>query len=61
MDDRETSCCFTGHRPQHLPWGTNEDDPRCAALKEELRQRLAGIYESGYRHFISGMAIGCDM
>ena len=61
MDERETSCCFTGHRPQHLPWGAKEDDPRCEALKEELRQRLEGIYESGYRHFISGMAIGCDM
>ena len=61
MDERETSCCFTGHRPQHLPWGANEDDPRCKALKEELRQRLEGIYESGYRHFIGGMAIGCDM
>ena len=58
---REKSCCFTGHRPAKLPWGANESDPRCDALKEELFCRLQGIYEAGYRHFICGMAIGCDM
>ena len=30
-------------------------------MKEELRSRLEGIYQAGYRHFICGMAIGCDM
>ena len=58
---REKSCCFTGHRPTKLPWGANENDPRCAALKEELYCRLLGTYEAGYTHFICGMAIGCDM
>ena len=58
---RETSCSFTGHRPAKLPWGSNEGDIRCIAVKEELAARLEGIYEAGYRHFICGMAIGCDM
>ena len=61
MEERATSCCFTGHRPSHLPWGSNELDPRCRALKQELRYRLKGIYDAGYRHFICGMALGCDM
>lgn len=61
MYDRELSCCFTGHRPSKLPWGRNENDQRCLALKDELSQKLIEIYNSGYRHFISGMAIGCDM
>ena len=59
--DREHCCCFTGHRPQKLPWGMKEEDPRCTALKEELDARLEAIYELGYRHFVCGMAIGCDM
>lgn len=58
---REISCSFTGHRPTKLPWGSNEGDTRCIAVKEELAARLEGIYEAGYRHFICGMAIGCDM
>ncbi len=60
MYDRSVTCCFTGHRPVKLPWGLNEQDPRCLTLKEQLAATLEGIYESGYRHFICGMAIGCD-
>lgn len=61
MDKRSVTCCFTGHRPNKLPWGTDEQNPRCLALKEELTARLEGIYESGFRRFICGMAIGCDL
>ncbi len=61
MGDRAHSCCFTGHRPMKLPWGMNERDPRCMALKLELAARLEAIYALGYRHFLCGMAIGCDM
>ena len=61
MDERESTCCFTGHRPNKLPWGTNEQNEACQKLKEELKARLEGICELGYRHFICGMAIGCDM
>ena len=61
MEDRERSCCFTGHRPMKLPWGMNEDDPRCVSLKQELEARLEAVYELGYRRFLCGMAIGCDM
>ena len=35
---REQSCCFTGHRPDKLPWGENESDPRCLALKRRLEE-----------------------
>ncbi len=58
---KELSCCFTGHRPNKLPWGLNEEDPRCIKLKKELAARLEGIYLTGCKHFICGMAIGCDM
>ena len=59
--EEEMTCCFSGHRPVKLPWGLNENDPRCLALKAEITARLDGIYQAGYRRFICGMAIGCDM
>ena len=59
--EEEMTCCFSGHRPVKLPWGLNENDPRCLALKAEIAARLDGIYQAGYRRFICGMAIGCDM
>ena len=59
--ERERTCCFTGHRPEKLPWGSDEGDPRCVALKERLRDMLKEAYQAGYRHFISGMARGTDL
>lgn len=58
---RETTCCFTGHRPDKLPWGLDESDPRCAAMKRSLTRELESLYRRGFRHFISGMAMGCDL
>lgn len=60
MGGRPITCCFTGHRPEKLPWGDNEKDPRCQSLKRKLQDTLATAYESGMRHFICGMARGCD-
>ncbi len=59
--DQEHTCCFTGHRPDKLPWGAHEEDPRCAALKRSLLRELEESYRRGFRHFISGMAMGCDL
>lgn len=55
------TCAFTGHRPQWLPWGEQESDPRCLALKERLFQAVLTAYNNGFRHFICGMALGCDV
>lgn len=61
MADFGKACCFTGHRPQKLPWGYDESDGRCAAFKEKLQAVICAVYESGITHFICGMALGCDM
>ena len=61
MISRELSCCFTGHRPDKLPWGSCENDDRCKALKKEISLCAEELYNKGCRHFISGMAAGCDM
>ena len=57
---RQESCCFTGHRPEKLPWGEDEQDPRCLRLKERIADAVDIAYAQGYRHFICGMARGCD-
>lgn len=54
-------CCFTGHRPDKMPWGADESDPRCLRVKEEISRALERAYALGYRHFISGMARGGDL
>ena len=59
--ERERTCCFTGHRPEKLPWGTDERDPRCLALKRSISRELERLYLRGWRHFISGMAQGADL
>lgn len=61
MYERELTCCFTGHRPQKLPWSYDETDPRALAMLDELDRVLAQILRRGYRHFICGMAEGCDL
>ena len=56
------TCAFTGHRPQNLPFGFNEEDERCINLKKTLREQIINLIENeGVTHFISGMAIGVDM
>ena len=55
------TCCFSGHRPNRLPWGTDEDHPRCRDLKKRLSVALEDAYQQGYRHFLCGMAQGADL
>ena len=59
--EKGNTCCFTGHRPGKLPWGTDEGDPRCARLKAAILRAAEAAWEAGFRHFISGMARGCDL
>lgn len=58
--DKRTTCCFTGHRPEKLPWRNDETHPQCLDLKGRLDHALEDLYQRGYRHFISGMAKGAD-
>ena len=55
------ACCFTGHRPARLPWGEQENDPRCLAMKLQISRALERAWGAGCRHFICGMARGCDL
>ncbi len=59
--ERSGTCCFTGHRPEKLPWRENEADPRCRLLKGRLMGEVEALYDRGFRRFLSGMARGCDL
>ena len=61
MPDRGISCCFTGHRPNKLPWGYQELDPRCLRLKRRMMDAVEIAFHQGFRHFLCGMAQGCDL
>ena len=52
----ELTCAFSGHRPEKLPWGEDESDPRCAALKIRLEQELRKLCEAGCLRYLCGMA-----
>ena len=61
MGAKQESCCFTGHRPGKLPWRFDETDPRCLKLKHRIADAVEAAYAEGYRHFLCGMALGCDL
>ena len=61
MRAKQISCCFTGHRPAKLPWNNAESDERCTALKRRIADAVEAAYDDGFRHFICGMAPGCDL
>jgi len=56
----ERCCAFTGHRPNKFPWGYDETDARCIALKKELATEITKLAGAGYTDFLSGMAEGAD-
>lgn len=58
---RENTCCFTGHRPDKLPWGLDENSAECRKLRIEIAIQLEALHSAGIAHFISGMALGCDL
>ena len=59
MDEIARTCCFTGSRPKNYPWGR---DKECEAkIEEKLKIAVQEAVERGYRHFISGMAVGIDL
>ena len=61
LNIRNKTVCATGHRPQKLPWGFNEQDERCLCAKKRTKQAILNAIENGYKYFISGMALGFDI
>ena len=49
MPEREHTCCFTGHREYKLPWGSDENDPRCRKLQQQLFDAVDAVYADRWR------------
>ena len=55
------TCCFTGHRPNKLPWKYNERGVVFEEIKLKLKSQILNMISKGYKYFISGMALGIDI
>ncbi len=58
--DKASVCFFTGNRPHKLPWGEDEADKRCIAVKRKLAETVLSLCKEGKRLFVCGMAQGGD-
>ena len=52
---------FTGHRPESLPFGENENDARCIRLKAMLLTEIMDRAKAGYDTLYTGCARGMDV
>ena len=60
--NKETTCCFTGHRPHKVPLLGDRADPRCKELENTLSlEILAKALVFHCDTFLCGMAQGTDM
>lgn len=57
----KTTCCFTGHRPNHLPWREDEGSESALICKKLIAHAIEEAYQEGYRTFLTGMALGADL
>lgn len=61
-DLKMLTCCFTGHRPNKLPWKYKENGLRFFIFKIKLINTITKLIKNNnYTHFITGMALGTDL
>lgn len=60
LTDPATTACFSGHRPEKLPFDMSDRDNQEAYLSLTL-SLIDKAYKAGYRTFITGMARGFDI
>ncbi|MDO4542740.1 MAG: SLOG family protein [Bacillota bacterium] len=54
-------CCFTGYRPEKLPYLKDSGSREYKRLKTALENAVDQAIEDGYTYFISGFARGIDL
>ena len=60
QDPRSHTCCFSGYRPEKMPFRTNDPDA-VQALEAALDRAVEHAVSQGYHTFLSGMAAGFDI
>jgi len=61
MNDKQKTCCFSGHRPCKLSFGYNEEDLYCLRLQVSLINEVDKMQKNGVTTFLTGMAQGVDI
>ena len=56
----EKTVCFSGHRPEKLPHGGDENSLTTNNLKSLLYKEIYDSIHDGYTEFITGLARGVD-
>lgn len=60
INDKETTACFSGHRPEKLHFSENYAE-ELELLKSLIRKEINSAIDLGYKTFITGMAKGVDI
>ena len=55
------SVAFTGYRPLKLHFGDDWTHPDAIRLRAALKAEYERLYQLGYRQFLTGGALGCDL
>lgn len=58
---KSKTVCFTGHRPEKLPFGGSDDAYVTRVLKSTLYKAVLDSIDEGYDCFITGLARGIDL
>ena len=61
MQNEFFSCCFTGYRPEKMPFKIDKSDPGYIEFENRLINKIIELINAGCTTFISGMATGFDI
>lgn len=61
LSDPSIVCCFSGHRPEKIPFDFSPFTPNDSTFSSLITLRIHEAYEAGYRVFVTGMARGFDL
>lgn len=60
-DDIMRSVAFTGYRPKKLSFGSDLSHPDAIRLRNNLKTEYEKLIKRGFKQFLTGGALGCDM